>query len=275
MPAFVLDLRSDPRGGAVVPARLTSGTLDELQQCRSVVFMVHGFNVDRADGTVELTALGARLPAMGAGATVAVLWPGDSIVGPLSYPFETSKADDSAVELATYIGENLPQHPAISFIGHSLGCRVVMETVRQLWMKGIAVSQVCVMAAAIDNDSLGAAVEYFNAAEFAARVGVLWSPSDQVLEFAYPLGNLLSAFIHWSETSDAALGYTGPRASRSPPGDPPADVQGVGIPADYGGGGVNHGDYLPDAQGNLNDKQQAAARFANSMLGGDAPLSYG
>ena len=271
MPAFVLDLRSDPQGGAVVPARLTSGSLDQLQQCKTVVFMLHGFNVDRADGTVELTALAANLPAVGAGAAVAVLWPGDSIIGPLSYPFETSKADDSAVELATFIGDNLPQQPAISFVGHSLGCRVVMETVRQLWMKGIAVSQVCVMAAAVDNDSLGSAVEYFDAARFAARVGVLWSPADRVLEFAYPLGNLLSAFIHWTPTSDAALGYTGPLPSGSPPGDPPADVQGVGIPpAD----GVDHGDYLPDATGALSDKQRAAARFANSMLAGDSPLAY-
>jgi hypothetical protein len=271
MPGFVLDLRSDPQGGAVVPARLTSGTLDELHQCRSVVFMVHGFNVDRADGTAELSALGANLPAAAAGATVAVLWPGDSIIGPLSYPFETSKADDSAVELATFIGDNLPQQPTISFIGHSLGCRVVMQTLRQLWMKNIPVAQVCVMAAAVDNDSLGSTEEYFNAAQFAARVGVLYSPSDRVLEFAYPLGNLLSAFIHWTPTSNAALGYSGPCPCGSPPGAPPAGVHGVGIPA---ADGVDHGDYLPTPAGALNGRQQAAARFANSMLAGVTPLVY-
>jgi hypothetical protein len=271
MPAFVLDLRSDPQGGAVVPAHLTSGTLDQLRECRSVVFMVHGFNVNRLDGTAELTAFGANLPAIGAGAAVAVLWPGDSTVGPLCYPFETSKADDSAVELATFIGDNLPQRPTISFIGHSLGCRVVMETVRQLWMKDIPVAQVCVMAAAVDNDSLGSAVEYFHAAQFAARVGVLHSPADRVLEFAYPLGNLLSAFIHWSSTTDAALGYTGPCVSTSSPGDPPACVDGVGIPA---ANGVDHGDYLPSPSGIFNAKQQAAAQFANSMLAGVTPLVY-
>jgi len=272
MPAFVLDLRSDPEGGAVVPAHLTSGTIDQLQQCQSAVFMVHGFNVNRADGTAELAAFGANLPAIGAGAAVAVLWPGDSIVGPLCYPFETSKADDSAVELATFIGDNLPQRPAISFIGHSLGCRVVMETVRQLWMKDIAVAQVCVMAAAIDNDSLSSAVEYFKAAQFAARVGVLHSPSDRVLRFAYPLGNLISAFIHWTATTDAALGYTGTRASSSPPGSPPGCVGCVGIPAaDL----VDHGDYLPPPSGAFNSKQQAAVRFANSMLAGITPLAYG
>jgi hypothetical protein len=272
MGAFVLDLRSDPQGGAVVPARLTSGTLDQLRECPSVVFMVHGFNVNRADATAELTAFGANLPAVGAGAAVAVLWPGDSSVGPLSYPFETNKADDSAVELATFIGDNLAQRPTISFIGHSLGCRVVMQTLRQLWVKGIPVAQVCVMAAAVDNDSLGSADAYFNAAQFAGRVGVLHSPSDRVLRFAYPLGNLVSAFVHWSPTRDAALGYTGPCASTSSPGDPPAEVAGVGIPA---ADGVDHGDYLPAPTGALNARQQAAARFANSMLAGVTPLVYG
>jgi hypothetical protein len=272
MPAFVLDLRSDPQGGAVVPARLTGGTLDALRQCPTVVFMVHGFNVNRADGAAELAALGAHLPAIGAGAAVAVLWPGDSSLGPLSYPFETNKADDSGIELATFIGDNLPQRPAISFIGHSLGCRVVMETVRQLWVKGIPVSQVCVMAAAVDNDSLGSADAYFGAAQFAARVGVLHSPADRVLEFAYPLGNLVSAFIHWTPTRDAALGYTGPCASDSSPGNPPPKVAGVGIPAAEG---VGHGDYLPAPTGALNARQQAAARFANSMLAGVTPLVYG
>jgi Alpha/beta hydrolase of unknown function (DUF900) len=273
MESLVLDFRSAPQGGAVVPGRLTAGTLDRLQQCGTMVFLVHGFNVDRADGTAELTAFATHLPALGANAAaVAVLWPGDSVIGPLCYPFQTSKADDSAVELATFIGDNLPQHPGISFVGHSLGCRVVLETVRQLWIKNVAVAQVCLMAAAVDNDSLAGAVDYFNAAQYATRLGVLYSPSDRVLRDAYPLGNLLSAFIHWTATTDAALGYTGPRASASPPGNVPADVQGVGIAA---ADGVDHGDYLPSATGAFSAAQLAAARFANATLAGVTPLVYG
>lgn len=273
MPIFLLDLRSAPEGGAVVPARLTppGETIDQLQRCGTAVFLIHGFNVNRADAAAELQAFGANLPALGAGAAVAVLWPGDSIVGPLSYPFETNKADDSALELATFIADNLPQRPTISFVGHSLGCRVVMETVRHLWIKDIPVSQVCVMAAAVDHDSLASAAEYFNAAQYASRVGVLFSPSDRVLQYAYPVGNLVSAFLHWASTTDGALGYTGPRPSTASPGTIPADVQGVGIPASAG---VDHGDYLPSSSGKFNPKQQAAARFANAMLAGMTPLTY-
>jgi esterase/lipase superfamily enzyme len=272
MLTFVLDLRSHPVGGAVVPAVLTLGkpTLDQLQRCTDVAFLVHGFNVDRASGTAELGAFGARLTALGdAGAAVAVLWPGDSAVGPLSYPFETNKADDSAVELATFIGEQLPQQPRISFVGHSLGCRVVMETVQQLWFKAIPVSQVCLMAAAIDNDSLGIDVEYQGAAEFAARTAVLYSPGDRVLRDAYPIGNLVSAFLHAASTSDAALGYSGPRSSSGVV--TPQGVAAVGIPA---ADNVDHGDYLPSATQAFNDRQASAARFANSMLAGVTPLTY-
>ena len=267
MLCFVLDLRSAPVGGAVVPARLTLGTptLDMLQQCNDVVFLVHGFNVDRANGMAELGAFGKQLTALGEGAAVAVLWPGDSSIGPLSYPFETNKADDSAVELATFIGDELPRAPRISFIGHSLGCRVVMETVRQLWIKGIPVAQVLLMAAAIDNDSLGVSTAYQRAAQFTARTGVLYSPSDTVLRNAYPIGNLVSALLHTASTTDAALGFTGPFSSSSPP---PSQVQAVGIP---GAVGVNHGDYLPNAAGQFNSHQACAARFANSVLAGVTP----
>jgi hypothetical protein len=273
MLSFVLDLRSAPVGGAVVPARLTLGTptLDDLHACADVVFMVHGFNVNRANGTNELTAFGKKLDALGSGAAVAVLWPGDSVIGPLSYPLETSKADDSAVELATFIADELPQSPRISFIGHSLGCRVVMETVRQLWIRGIPVSQVCLMAAAIDNDSLGIAVEYQRAAQFAGRTGVLFSPCDTVLKDAYPIGNLLSAFLHAASTTDAALGYSGPLSIAAAHIVAPPTVQSCGIPV---ANAANHGDYLPTASGAFNENQLRAARFANGMLTGATPLVY-
>jgi len=274
MPTFVLDLRSAPQGGAVVPARLTlaAPTFDVLQHCAEIVFLVHGFNVSRQAGTVALEALAANLPALGAGAAVAVLWPGDSAIGPLSYPFETDKADDSAVELAKFIADSLPQKPRLSLVGHSLGCRVVMETVRQLWIRDIAVTQVCLMAAAIDNDSRAASAEYREAAAYAGNVCVLYSPADQVLQYAYPLGNLLSAFLHWNATTDGALGYTGPRAASGSGGTLPVHVQPVGIPT---ANQVNHGDYLPGADGQLNGKQRAAARFADAMLAGGVPLVYG
>jgi esterase/lipase superfamily enzyme len=271
---FVLDFRSAEVDGAVVPGRLTLGTptMDELRACRNVVFMVHGFNVSRSDGTAELRNLGALLPAAAGGAAVATLWPGDSMLGPASYPFETNKADDTAVELAKFIGDNLLPGCSISFAAHSLGSRVVMQTVQQLKIKGVPVAQVCLMAGAIDNNSLADAGHYRPAAEYAERVAVLYSPSDKVLRYAYPAGNLLSAFLHWSATTDAALGYTGPRPAGGANAGIPACVVGTAIPA---ADEVNHSDYIPNGGGPASAKQLAAARYANLVFSGAAPLTYG
>lgn len=271
MTCFVLDFRSSPSGGAVVPGRLDplGPGVEVLQQCRSVAFLIHGFNVDRQTGTAELETLAAHLPATLTEAAVAVLWPGDSVVGPLSYPFETNKADDTALELIKFIGDVLIHQPQLSFVAHSLGCRVAMETLRHLWIRNVPVAQVCLMAGAIDNDSLADKAEYQGAAQYAARVAVLYSPSDQVLKMAYPAGNLVSSFLHWTQTTDAALGFTGPilNAGESTPGS----VAAVGILAKDK---VDHGDYLPSANGPITAKQTAAASFANAVLTGAAPLVY-
>jgi esterase/lipase superfamily enzyme len=256
-----------------VPARLTLGTpsMDRLHECPSVVFLVHGFNVSRSDGAAELGNLSALLPAAGAGAVVAVLWPGDSMLGPVSYSFETNKADDSAVEPAKFIGDNLPQRPTISFIAHSLGSRVVMQTVQQLKIMGVPVNQVCLMAGAIDNDSLAGEAAYVAAAQYADRVAVLYSPSDTVLQYAYPAGNALSAFMHWTATSNAALGFTGPQAPPAAVSAIPSQVEATGI---LKAAAVNHSDYIPNASGPPSAKQLAAARYANMVLSGASPLQY-
>lgn len=270
---FILDFRSADVDGAVVPGRLTLGTptIDTLRQCSNIVFLVHGFNVKRSSGAAELGNLAPLLPAVGDGAVVAVLWPGDSMLGAASYPFETNKADDSAVELAKFISDNLPQCPAISFVAHSLGSRVVVQTVQQLKILGIPVAEVCLMAAAIDNNSLSSLAQFRGAAEYASRVAVLYSPGDNVLKLAYPGGNLLSAFLHWTSTSNAALGFTGPTSESAPSGSIPAQVEATGIPL---AAGVDHSDYVPNAQGPANPKQLAAARYANRVLTGAAPLQY-
>jgi esterase/lipase superfamily enzyme len=270
---FILDFRSADVDGTIVPGRLTRGTptLDDLCACPNVVFMVHGFNVDRPTGAAELENLSKLLPGIGPGAAVAVLWPGDSNLGPASYPFETNKADDTAVELAKFIGDNLPHCPSISFAAHSLGSRVVMQTVQQLKTLGVPVDQVCLMAGAIDNNSLAGASLYRGATEYAERVAVLYSPSDTVLKFAYPAGNVLSAFMHWSATSDAALGFTGPKAASGADGDIPPVVAATAIALTAG---VKHSDYIPNASGPASDKQLAAARFANLVLSGAITLTY-
>lgn len=270
MDVFVLDLRSRDVDGAVVPGKLTlpTPTLDTLQLATSVAFLVHGFNVSRPNGSAELQQLGHLLSSLGAGAAVCVLWPGDSRFGPLCYPFETNNAIDSGVELAKFIHDYLPQRPRLSFVAHSMGARVALQAVAQLRSMSIAVEQICLMAAAVDNDCLASSGEYGAAAQFASRTAVLYSPSDKVLRFAYPAGNLISAFLHWAATTDAALGYTGPRPAQGPT---PSGVTATGIPSTDG---VNHGDYVPNANPPPSQRQLAAASYANLVVGGAPGLFY-
>jgi hypothetical protein len=158
----------------------------------------------------------------------------------------------------------------ISFVTHSLGARVALET-----MKALAEThdfrQVCLMAPAVDDDCLSDPNLYRHAVEAAGRVAVLHSREDEVLRFAYPLGDLLQAFLFWRDSVGLALGYHGPRASDE---DDlvPSTVINYGIPDRRGS---DHSDYLwalPDAP--QNDEHRSAAAYANAVLANEADPVY-
>jgi hypothetical protein len=271
---FFVDLRDKNTGGAVLPARLvypagadTAATLDMLSIQSHIVFVLHGFNVDRIGGQIQLKAFTDGLKIPGNPAFVAVTWPGDSFAGPASYPFEGNDADDSAHELAKFIDWAIPAGTKFSFISHSLGARVVMETIKRLSHDYI-IDQVCVMAAAIDDFGVSEPHVYRAEVERAARVAVLASERDNVLRWAYPLGDFLQSFIFfWKDVSGSALGYHGPRRA----GDKaiPANVEHVQIPTLHG---VDHPDYL--FLKDPTDLEKRAVAFANAAMRGDKPLSY-
>jgi esterase/lipase superfamily enzyme len=217
---FILDFRLDDRGGPVVPGILID-TLDgasgqaairRLAQVEQVVFLVHGFNVTRPRGRASLLKLAGLLPAARSQAVVGVLWPGDSWARAASYSFEGRDADDTAAQLVRFLGDIFPRGATVSFAAHSLGCRVVLETVRAL-DAGFAVDQVALMAGAVDDYSLAWSRAYRAAVQRAKRVAVLASRCDDVLRLAYPIGDLLQAFLFFWR--DEPRTETGPRA---PPG---------------------------------------------------------
>lgn len=272
---FVLDLRSANTGGAVVPARLTEGRLEDLQFAAQVTFLLHGFNVNRPEGHDSLLGFANLLPASAARATVAVLWPGDSRLGALSYSFEKRDAEDSAAELVKFIRDNLRGHPRLSFVAHSLGSRVTLHTVRALAGQGFALDQVCLMAAAVDDDSLAASAVYRKAADAAARVAVLHSRSDTVLRHAYPMGDWLQSFVYWGEVSGAALGLRGPRAHAPSAEGVPKNVRACEIAKSRR---ARHSDYLPDqvqaSPQNQSANRLSAAAFAAAVLAGEPEPGY-
>lgn len=266
---FELDFRGSNSGGAVVPGRLTRGTEDQLRWARHVVFLLHGFNVDRQKGREDLHALAMRLPSMRDAALVAVLWPGDHWSGALSYAFERRDADDTALAFARFITRTLPPGTRLSFVSHSLGARVILNMLRLVRRYGYRADQICMMAAAIDDDALASPTEYRTACEVTNRVSVLASRRDRVLQLAYPAADLFQTFLFWrQEKYGQALGYHGPRVNRSY--QVPVNVLHYQI-ADQTD--VGHSDYIPDTP--INQKQQDAAAFCDQVLRGERLPTYG
>jgi pimeloyl-ACP methyl ester carboxylesterase len=279
---YVLDFRMSPVSGAVASGHLERsgapgvelGTEDDLRREPRLTFLLHGFNVNRANGRAALTRFAQQLPSV-TGGVVAVLWPGDSLLGPLSYSFEGNDADDTAAELARYIDRVVTPGTELSLVAHSLGCRVAMETVRRLNSGRYPVRQVCLLAAAIDDYSLALAESYRAAVAGSDRVAVLASKRDQVLRLAYPIGDLLQSFFFFlKDTAGLALGYHGPKPRREQL--VPGNVIHVQIPDSRGS---NHSHYFPEDDPLGDDAQReenraSAARFADAVLNGTPAPKY-
>jgi esterase/lipase superfamily enzyme len=271
---YFLDLRGRNVGGPVLPGRLVNaadaatGTEQDLARETRVVFLVHGFNVNRDDGQEKLLTLARNLPSSADAGCVAVTWPGDSWARFASYSFEGNDADDSGAELARFIDRVLPAGMELAFVSHSLGARVVMECLRRLPAGRYKVGQVCVMAAAIDDTSLADPHVYLQVAEEVGRVAVLSSEKDTVLRFAYPLGDALQAFLFFRrDHAGRALGLRGPRAKGSE--EVPSPVIHTHI---SDGCEVNHSDYLDGEPPYVS--RLAAARFADAVVSGRPSPEY-
>lgn len=274
---YFLDFRGKDVGGPVLPGKIVriagvdSGSEDALRRETRVTFLVHGFNVNRPDGQASMTRLAGLLQSQSGGAIVAVTWPGDHWAKFASYSFEGNDADDSGAELVRFIDRVITPGADLSFVSHSLGARVVMESVKRLTSGGFAVRQICMMAAAIDDFSLAHPNDYRAAALAADRVAVLASRNDKVLRFAYPVGDFLQAFLFWRDKRGSALGYHGPRMARE------HAIPGCVLHFQISDSArADHGDYFTPAKPSAkpSSNQLAAARFADAVLGGSANPVY-
>lgn len=232
MPTYFIDLRADSSGGSPVaevdsivirtdmepnpnPAAPFDAALKGAIHGKDVLFGTHGFHVNRADGMANLSHWAEWLELGSNGFFLGVLWPGDSHWVPfLDYPVEGNEAIKSGQLLAGYLLANLIGAASWSFTSHSLGARLVLEAIRGL--KGSPkLKTVTLMAAAIDDTVLSD--EYQDAASQMQRISVLASPCDEVLEWAFPAGNLASGIItrgdpYWH----GALGRFGPNPADQP-----------------------------------------------------------
>ena len=241
---WFLNLRASPVGGE--PATQVTTWLDgapadlaplaAMARGKHILFGTHGFNVDQQGGIASLTGWETWLTLPPSSLFIGVLWPGDARWIPvLDYPLEDSCATQCGRLLGPFLDKEFQAAASLSFVSHSLGARMVLETVAA--MAG-SVRRLDLMAGAIDDDCL--TNQYASLLGRIQEISVLASNSDDVLKLAFPLGNPLAGVIdrghpYWS----SALGLDGPEVV------PPGKIQGSWqIPDgwDYG-----HLDYLPGA----------------------------
>lgn len=218
-------------------ARYVNLALGDLQQYvrgRDVLIATHGFANNREDGIHELAEWRKLLTLPDSAAYLGVLWPGDSeFFGPLCYPNEPSQAMDAGAKLAAFLDNDLQGAASFSFVSHSLGARVILNAIVTL-QSPVPVRRAIVMAGAVNDDCL--TVEFSSIQQKAEQIVVLASQEDDVLRWAFPVGDLAAEIIDkdhpWWES---ALGRFGP-AGRPGRYLPPCE-----IPNSWNFG---HGDYL-------------------------------
>lgn len=232
-----------------------------------VTFVFHGFNNSRKDGVSQTEGFAkaaiAQVPALTGTEFVGVLWPGDAIVGFLSYPTEEADADRTAARLARELAAARIS-PAPNLVAHSLGCRVLLRTLDilartdpdQSW-----VDQIVLLAGAVDDDVLARKDRYARGVQNATRLVNVASTADNVLRYAFPAGDWFAGLFSSGYTR-TALGRRGPSTSPKPPNQ----VR----PFQVGSLDVGHGDYL----GGNNPLRMRASAFAARVIDRHEPLHY-
>jgi hypothetical protein len=217
---WFLDLRAQSAGGGVAadvaiymddtPASV--GALEDAIRNRDVLIATHGFNVNRQSGKQSLSCWEQWQSLPNTYVFVAVLWPGDSAWIPaVDYPIEGNEASKSGDLLASFLLRHLSTAASTSFVSHSLGARVILQTLRGI-KDSLRTRNVLLMAGAIDDTCLSD--EYKDVAQWVDRISVLSSHHDQVLALAFPLGNFLSGIVtRGSPYWHAALGREGPSST--------------------------------------------------------------
>jgi hypothetical protein len=229
---YFIDLRADSAGGNPVadasgvvirtdtqpdpnPSRPLDAELATAVQGRDVLLGTHGFHVNRATGIDNLARWSKWLQLGSNGFFVGVLWPGDSRWLPfIDYPLEGDEAIKSGRVLADYLRRSFAGVNSLSFASHSLGARTMLEAIRSL-NQAFKLKTLTVMAAAIDDTCL--VKEYQDAAKQMGKISVMASSCDDVLNWAFPAGNLASGIVtrgdpYWH----GALGRYGPNPANQP-----------------------------------------------------------
>jgi hypothetical protein len=223
-PWLVMSVRETEEGGDVCDIKCDPPM--PATSARHLVILVHGFNNHLGEAaeayqgfrTRQYPLAGVTPPAL-EGGLGDFFWPGDADwawlldkADFLIYPAAVKKAPDAGERLAACLAA-LPNLLWIDFVGHSLGCRVVLECIRALVempRPTPVIRRVVLMAAAVPDFMVVPPHRLAKAVAAAESLVVLHSTSDTVLHFAFPPGQ--TAAGAGEGVLPTALGRFGPPA---------------------------------------------------------------
>jgi hypothetical protein len=224
------DAMADPPAMTSVPYE----SIGNLVAGKNVLLATHGFAVNYVDGLRSLGRLEAVLAPSANEFIFGVLWPGDWAVPAVNYPFEDKIAAHCGRLLGAFCNRWLTGAASLSLLSHSLGARVMLETLAGL--QGRRVRNLCIAAGAIGADCL--TDQYPNAVQNCDAVVTLSSMEDLVLSLAFPVGDLIADILDLDHKPfQRALGREGPE---TPYPHPPIGAAQIADAPPY-----DHGDYLP------------------------------
>ena len=224
-PLLEFYLRSKSEGGKLLHPGDLKGALDAKARKECLV-LVHGFNNTDSEAAAAYFGFRQREKEIFGSPDLKrfdqrfgdTYWPGDADwwsffdkVDFLIYPAAVHTAVKAAQELADLLWQ-MPNLERVDFIGHSLGCRVVLETLPLLRSRTLPmIGRVLLMAAAVPSEMLEYGGKFHGLLmELAAEgttIRVLHSKQDTVLHYAFPPGQSLAG---GKEASSRALGRFGP-----------------------------------------------------------------
>jgi pimeloyl-ACP methyl ester carboxylesterase len=239
----------DNRGG---PVRDDVSDPDGLARsdARHILILVHGFNNSRKQAEGSYAAMTELLNQYfagrkGADAIAHFQWPGNAAVGPFpaldfsGYPVDVKRSFEAADVFAKYVAAFTTlgaTRRRISLLGHSLGCRLILEAFERVAKLNPTVDFeiVGLMAPAVPVE-LVSANQRLEATEGLPKAMIKFHSSrDIVLRVAFPAGQGL-----------AAVGGIEPKAYGAAVGlhgNPKSFGEAIERPAN------GHGDYWPDKE---------------------------
>jgi hypothetical protein len=208
-PTLELSLRKDKEGGDLSDRVTPTWQALALRQ-NELLVLVHGFN--NHQGEAEQAYLAFRRKQRSRIESESrqdafedrlgdLFWPGDANwpgvidkVDFLVYPKAVTVAGQAGPLLMNYLMTRTDDVLVVHFLAHSLGCRLVLETIRALSSAGgPKIGKVCLMAAAVPTFKVcPAGGELFDALSAPEHLLVLFSPADNVLHWTFPPGQTLA-----------------------------------------------------------------------------------